>query len=525
LAFGTDGARSSSFVSPEERMTFKILIVDDEPAARHGLRRALGAAPYDIVEAGDGAAALEEVERSSPDLMVCDLQMPRMDGLSLMKALAGRPDAPPVIVITAHGSERVAVEAMKSGAYDYLSKPYEVDELRCAVEKALETVRLRRENEALRAELRQRAGFGAMVSRGRGMEGVYDLIGKVAGTDATVLICGESGTGKELVARTIHAQGPRKEGPFIAMNAAALPSELIESELFGHEKGAFTGAAARRIGKFELADGGTLFLDEIGDMSLETQAKILRALQERRFERLGGAETVAVDVRVISATNKDLLAEIAAGRFREDLYYRLQVVDIPLPALRERREDIPLLVQHFLGRFNGQHGKAVSEVPPDTMQALIEYRWPGNVRELMNVIERAIILSDGPTLRKDLLPSDVQASSPQSEERSRVQGPESRVKASDPGPATQDSGGDESTPAKRSHEVASPTLPYSWQEGVSFQDAKRQTVQSFETAFLRAALGRHAGNVNQTALSLGLKRQALQQKLKELGIDPQAYRR
>jgi DNA-binding NtrC family response regulator len=483
-------------------MNAKILIVDDEPAARHGLRRALGSGPYEIAEAGDGAAALEAIERSAPDLLLCDIQMPGMDGLALLKALAERSPSPPVILLTAHGSERIAVEAMKAGAYDYLSKPYEIDELRCAVEKALETVRLKRENQALRAELHQRSGFGLMVSRSRAMERVYDLIGKVAGTDASVLICGESGTGKELVARTLHAQSPRKEGPFVAMNAAALPSELIESELFGHEKGAFTGAAARRTGKFELAHRGTLFLDEIGDMAPDTQAKILRALQERRFERLGGAETVAVDVRVISATNRDLPAEIAAGRFREDLYYRLRVVDLPLPPLRERPEDIPLLVAHFLEQFSRQHGKAATEVPPDVMNALVAYRWPGNVRQIMNAVERAVILSDGPVLRKDLLPSDLSASS-----------------------HIPDSGGDKFTPARRSHEVASPTLPYAWQEGVSFQDAKHQTVQSFETAFLRAALERHAGNINQTALSLGMKRQALQQKLRELGISAQAYRR
>ena len=462
-------------------MKHRILIVDDEPAARHGLRRALGT--YEIVEAEDGAAALQEIERSAPDLLICDIQMPQMDGLALLKALVGRPDALPVILLTAHGSERIAVEAMKSGAYDYLSKPYEVDELRVTVEKALETVRLRRENEALRAELRQRAGFGTMISRSRAMEWVYDLVNKVAPTDATVLICGESGTGKELVARTIHAQSARKDGPFVAMNAAALPAELIESELFGHEKGAFTGAAARRTGKFETAHKGTLFLDEIGDMGVETQAKILRVLQERCFERLGGAETIAVDVRVISATNKNLPAEIAAGRFREDLYYRLQVVDILLPPLRDRPEDIPLLVQHFLERFNQQHRKAVTEVPPDAMQALVEHRWPGNIRQLMNVIERAVIFADGLVLRKDLFPSDFQASS---------------------------------------HRLDSPLTPHPSPR--SFHDAKRQAVQSFETAFLRAALERHAGNVNQTALSLGLKRQALQQKLKELNIDPQAYR-
>ena len=265
------------------------------------------------------------------------------------------------------------------------------------------------------------------------------------------------------------------------MNAAALPTELIESELFGHEKGAFTGAASRRVGKFELAHEGTLFLDEVGDMSLETQAKILRVLQERCFERLGGTQSITVDVRVISATNKDLPSEIAAGRFREDLYYRLKVVDITLPPLRERREDIPLLIHHYLERLNHQNRKAISEVPPEVMKTLVEYWWPGNVRQLMNVIERAVILSDGPALRKDLLPSEMQATPPERTE----------------------------TPA--------------WREGTSFQETKRDVVQSFETAFIRAALQRHNGNVSRAASDIGMKRQALQQKVKELGIDPHSY--
>ena len=285
-------------------MQHKILIVDDDPAARYGLKRALAALSCEIVEAADGEAALRVIARDNPDLLICDIQMPKMDGLTLVEHLTEQGDARPVVMITAYGSERIAVEAMKAGAYDYLSKPYDVDELRCSVENVLETVRLRRENETLRNEIRQHSGFGLLIGRGRAMQKVCDLIGKVAGTDATVLITGESGTGKELVARAIHEQSGRNARPFVAVNAAALPTELIESEMFGHERGAFTGATARRRGKFELADGGTLFLDEIGDMHLETQAKLLRVLQEQRFERLGGSQTVTVDVRVISATNK-----------------------------------------------------------------------------------------------------------------------------------------------------------------------------------------------------------------------------
>ena len=387
-------------------------------------------------------------------------------------------------MMTAYGSERIAVEAMKAGAYDYVSKPYDVDELRCLVQNALETVRLRRENETLRGEIRRHAGFGLLIGRSRTMEAVYDMIGKVAGSDAAVLVHGESGTGKELVARAIHDQSARKARPFVAVNAAALPTELIESELFGHEKGAFTGAASRREGKFELADGGTLFLDEIGDMHVETQAKLLRVLQEQRFERLGGTETVAVDVRMISATNRDLSDEIARGRFREDLYYRLKVVDVFLPPLRDRREDIPLLVQYFLERFNRRHGKAVSEVPADVTKLLAGYAWPGNIRELMHAVERAVIFAEDAVLSRDLLPEELRAG----------------------GTESIDSG----APA--------------WRDGVSFQDAKQEVVQDFEAAFIRSALELHKGNMSRTAPAIGMKRQALQQKVRELGIDPEIYR-
>lgn len=465
-------------------MQHKILIVDDDPAARYGLKRALAALSCAIVEAEDGEAALSVIARDDPDLLICDIQMPKMDGLTLVNHLSERGDRRPVIVITAYGSERVAVEAMKAGAYDYLGKPYDIDELRCLVENALETVRLRRDNETLRDEIRQRAGFGLLIGRSRPMQKVCDLIDKVAGTDATVLIAGESGTGKELVARAIHEQSGRNARPFVAVNAAALPTELIESEMFGHERGAFTGATARRQGKFERANGGTLFLDEIGDMHHETQAKLLRVLQEQKFERLGGSQTVRVDVRVISATNKDLPAEIARGQFREDLYYRLKVVDIFLPPLRDRREDIPLLVQHFLARFNRQHAKPLADIPADVMKSLITHPWPGNIRELMHAIERAVILSEDGEWHKNLLPDDIRTAEAQS------------TGTTDP----------------------------IWRDGVSFRDAKHEVVQSFETAFIRAALERHAGNISRAAPAIGMKRQALQQKLKELGIDPGIYR-
>ena len=464
-------------------MKATILIVDDEPAARHGLRRALEGEETAIIEAADGTEALEQIRQADPDVIVCDIQMPGMNGLHVLEHVVSMPAPPPFIVMTAFGSERIAVDAMKAGAYDYISKPYEVDEIRRIIENARETVRLRRENQALRSELSQRAGFGSITGSSEPMQEVYSLIGKVAATDATVLIGGESGTGKELVARTIHNQSNRAERPFVAMSAAALPTELIESELFGHEKGAFTGASSRKPGKFEMADGGSLFLDEIGDMGLETQAKLLRVLQERVFERLGGTESITADVRLISATNKLLPEEIGAGRFREDLYYRLKVVDITLPPLRQRREDIPTLIQHFLDRYNAQHDKRVADVEPTAMRLMVDHSWPGNVRQLMNTVERAVILSEGPTLTPGLLADEI------------------RTPIGD-------------TPATSIQASTDAT----------FQQAKADSVRSFETAYITRALSQHEGNISRTAPAIGMKRQALQQKIKELGINPSQFR-
>ena len=437
----------------------KILIVDDERAARYGMRKALEPQGYEIVEAEEGESGLRQTERSSPDVVICDISMPGMDGMAFLREVMKGDHPPLVIMITAYGSERVAVEAMKAGAYDYIRKPYEVDELRLIVKNALEKVQLERENRALRSEVAQRGGFGEIIGESPGMLEVYDFISKVSPTDVTVLIQGESGTGKELVARAIHEGSPREDGPFVSMNCAALPNDLIESELFGHERGAFTGASRDRQGKFELAHRGTLFLDEIGDMSLETQAKVLRVLQERKFERLGGTKIVEVDVRVISATNKDLPEEIAAGKFREDLYYRVKVVDGLLPPLKEREGDIPLLVHHFLRKFNKRHAKGVEDISPEAMGILMEYDWPGNVRQLMNVVERGIVLAEEEVLERKYLPTDLA-------ERA-VQGSEEAKRS-----------GDQET---TSH--VSPSLPVEGQSCLSFQEAKRQAVRSFEKSF------------------------------------------
>src|SRR5438270_8547182 len=383
------------------RGKWRVLVVDDEEAARYGIRRALGGSDYDITEAGSVEEARAEINARAPDLLLLDVNLPGLSGLDFLRELATEgDDSPPVIMVTAYGSERVAVEAIKTGAYDYLSKPFEIDELRLVVKNALETVRLRRENLSLRKRIElEGAQRGALIGNSEALNRVRAMIEKVAETDATVLVRGESGTGKELVARELHERSShRRRGAFVAVNCAALPSELIESELFGHEKGAFTGAAARRKGKFEQADGGTLFLDEIGDMSANVQAKLLRALEDRRIERLGGDESIPVDVRIISATHRVLEDEIEHGNFRADLFYRLRVVTIEIAPLRERREDIPALASAFARQAAERHGLAERSLSREALRKLIEYDWPGNVRELKNVIERAAIMSEGDEL-------------------------------------------------------------------------------------------------------------------------------
>src|SRR5215208_6278053 len=370
------------------------MIVDDEEAARYGMRRALSTFGYNITEAGSAEAARALLKQHEPDLLLLDVNLPGLSGLDFLRELkASNGNAPLVIIVTAHGSERMAVEAVKAGAYDYLSKPFELDDLRLVVKNAAETVQLRRENCSLRRRIEvERSQLGALLGNSDAMQKVRSMIEKVAETDATVLVRGESGTGKELVARELHERSShRRRGSFVAVNCAALPSELIESELFGHEKGAFTGAAARRRGKFEQADGGTLFLDEIGDMSANVQAKLLRALEERRVERLGGSESIPVDVRIVSATHRPLEQEIERGGFRADLFYRLQVVTIEIPALRERREDIPVLADTFVHQAAERYGLPPRVLAPSALRKLVEYHWPGNVRELRNAVERSLV--------------------------------------------------------------------------------------------------------------------------------------
>jgi two-component system NtrC family response regulator len=382
----------------------RILVVDDEPNARAGLRTILGEEGFSVSEAADGVEALAVLREQGADVVLADIRMPRMDGVTLVRTARDEGIPALFVMMTAFASIETAVDAMRAGAENFLVKPLEPSTVLVVLDKVLEKRQLAREAEQLKDRVRQRYRFEAMVGESAALQSVFDVVKRAAPTKATVLLLGESGTGKELVAQAIHQESPRKDKPFIKVNCAALSESLLESELFGHERGSFTGAVARREGRFELADGGTLFLDEIGEIPSSVQVKLLRALQQREFERVGGTHTLKVDVRVVTATNRDLAAEVAAGRFREDLYYRLNVVAVTLPPLRTRKGDIPALVSHFIQKFDQAYDKSVRGLLPGTLNALLRYDWPGNVRELENVVERAVVLARGPDLTADELP-------------------------------------------------------------------------------------------------------------------------
>lgn len=381
----------------------RILIVDDEKNMRWVLGQALAADGFEVVEATDGKEALASIAEQAPDIMVLDHRMPAPDGMEVLRRIRANGMTFPVIMLTAHGNVETAVLAMKAGATEYLTKPFDLDELKLAIDKALKISNLAAEVERLREELDREYDIEGIVAADPAMIAVLEQVRKVAPTTATVMIYGESGTGKELVARALHALSTRAAGPFVSVSAGALPETLLESELFGYEKGAFTGATNAKPGRFELANGGTLFLDEIGDITPAVQVKLLRVLQERQFERLGGTRSVEVDVRVVAATNRDLQQAIADGVFREDLFYRLNVVPVSLPPLRQRVGDIPLLVAHFLEKQNAG-GKTISQ---EALEALVAYQWPGNIRELENTIERIVILSHGDEIGLADLPAEV----------------------------------------------------------------------------------------------------------------------
>jgi two-component system response regulator AtoC len=385
----------------------KILVVDDEAIVRESLRDWLTDAGYQVFIAENGSQALEVIKREKLGIVIADLVMPGMDGIELMKGAKEISPHIAVIIITAYGSIPTAIAAMKEGAYDYIEKPFCPEQAELLIRKLVEHQRLIEENLALRQRLEERYRFENIIAKSHKMQQIFEVVRTVAQSNATVLITGESGTGKELIARAIHNLSPRRGKPFIAVSCAALPESLLESELFGHEKGAFTGAVAQRKGRFELAHKGTLFLDEIGEMSANIQVHLLRVLEEREFTRVGGTETIRSDVRIISATNKDLNEAVMRGEFRDDLYYRLNVVSIQLPPLRERAEDIPLLAQHFLNKFAVENQKGDITFSPDAMDFLMKYEWPGNVRELENATERAVVLALNSTITAtDLSPQN-----------------------------------------------------------------------------------------------------------------------
>ena len=442
-----------------------ILIVDDEASIRRSLAGILADEGYEASEAKDGEAALGEVRGPDfPDLVLLDVAMPGRDGIEILEELKVAWPELPVVMMSGHGTIETAVRATQLGAFDFIEKPLSVEKILLAIRHALDQSRLVEENRALRAEslrAHEIVGESAPIVK------LKEQIRVAAPTNGWVLITGENGTGKEMVAKQIHVESRRSEKPFVEVNCAAIPEELIEAELFGHEKGAFTGALAQKRGRFELADEGTIFLDEIADMSLRTQAKILRILQEHKFERVGGTETIEVDVRVIAATNKSLEKEIQAGSFREDLYYRLNVIPFHVPPLRERRQDIPILVRAFVAEFCGEAGTKPKEITPRAMNLLQGYPWPGNVRELRNLIERLVLMTPGPRIKPENLPDEIRSGERREE-----------------------------------------------QEGLTLDGARR----AFERDFLLARLREHDWNISRTAEEIGIARESLSRKLRQFKV-------
>ncbi len=455
-------------------MKARVLVVEDERAIQLALSGLLRREGYEVAIASTGEDAVALQRENAFDLVLTDLALgPGASGMDVLRATKEAHPETAVVMITAHGSEKIAVDAIKSGAEDYVPKPFDNDEIRLVVQRALERTQLQREHRLLLDRIQRDTGFENLIGSGPAMRAIFETIQKAAETDLTVLVRGASGTGKELVAQALHNRSSRRHRPFVAVNCAAISRELVESELFGHEKGAFTGADARRQGRFEAADGGTILVDEIGDMAPETQAKVLRVLEERSFERVGGTKPIQVEVRVVAATHRDVATEVLKGRFREDLYYRLKVVEIEIPPLRERTEDIPALTLRFLDRVCERLGLDKKRLEPEALACLVRHPWPGNVRELRNVIEQAAALSQGETIRE----------------------PDLRL------------GGAAASPAVA---VRASGLP--------FGDAKKRVVEEFERKFLLEALRRHGGNISRTAEAVGMVRQSLQQKIRELGL-------
>ena len=476
-------------------MKGRLLVVDDERGILVALKGLFGKEGYEVETAESGEEALARVKAGAFDVIITDLSLQGMSGLDLMRSVRQLDPGCAVLMITAYGTQRIAVEAMKAGAEDYLPKPFDNDELRIKVRNVMEKQLLRRAYNRLIEQVNLESGrFAGMIGQSPAMMRVFETIEKVAPTDVTVLVRGESGTGKELVARAIHSRSPRASGPFVPVNCAAFARELDESELFGHEKGAFTGAIARREGKFEAAEGGTLFLDEIGDMSLETQAKLLRVIQEKRFERIGGNQPLVADVRIVAATNQNLEAMAADGRFREDLYYRIKVVEVRIAPLRERRADIAPMALHFLDEACRQFGTPRKSLTPEAMRACVENSWRGNVRSLKAAIEQAVILSAG----NEITPAELLGA------------------AADDGAPAAPGGGESVAPSAADAAAHAPAGGGTGE--VRFREAKEKFVSQWERDFFINALRASGGNISRAAERAGMYRQNFQQKLRELGI-------
>jgi DNA-binding NtrC family response regulator len=454
-------------------MKRKILIVDDETKMRRVLQISLEEEGYSVREAKNGGEALKKLSEFSFDLVIADMKMPGISGVELLRKYKETDPSVNFIIMTAYGTVQSAVEAMKYGAFDYVLKPFDMDEMKIAVSRALDVKQLKKEKQLQQEEFKDKYAFANIVGKSAGIKGVCDLINQVSDINSNILIYGESGSGKELVARAVHFAGKRADRPFVAVNCAAIPETLLESELFGHVKGAFTGAQGEHTGKFELADGGSLFLDEISAMSPALQANLLRVLETKTFEKVGGIKTISVDVRIIAATNTDLKMNIKEQTFREDLYYRLNVVPINIPPLRERKEDIPLIAEHFVRIYGRELKKNIKGISPECVNILLNYNWPGNVRELQNVIERASVLSKEEIIGPESLPEDIKTG----------------------GAADEDF------------------------NGLSYSAAKKNIIDSFEKNYFASLLKKTGGNVSEAARIAGIDRKNLYDKLKKTGID------